>query len=66
MKYILTAARLIAPVLYDNFEEGYDWVIEGLKDQQFHALANEMEMEKAIQYLHHRNFSEVLISPKKL
>lgn len=59
LKYILTAARLIAPVLYHNFVEGYDWVVEGLKDQQYPSLANEMEMDKAIQHLHRRDFAQV-------
>lgn len=59
LKYILTAARLIAPVLHSNFVEGYDWVVEGLKDQHYVALANEMEMDKAIQHLHRREFVQV-------
>lgn len=66
LKYILTAARLIAPLLFHNFVEGYDWVIEGLKDQQYPALANEMEMDKAIQHLHRRDFAQVSMSPKEL
>ena len=39
--------------------EGYDWVVEGLKDQHYVALANEMEMDKAIQHLHRREFVQV-------
>ncbi|KAG0555508.1 hypothetical protein KC19_12G174000 [Ceratodon purpureus] len=61
LKYILTAARLIAPVLYHNFVEGYDWVVEGLKDQQYPSLANEMEMDKAIQHLHRRDFAQAIV-----
>lgn len=61
LKYISTAARLIAPVLYHNFVEGYDWVVEGLKDQQYAALANEMELEKAIQHLHRRDFTQAIV-----
>lgn len=60
LKYILTAARLIAPVLFNNFVEGYDWIVEGLKDQQYVALANEMEMDKAIQHLRRRDFVQVV------
>lgn len=48
-------------MLYHNFVEGYDWVVEGLKDQQYAALANEMELEKAIQHLHRRDFTQVAI-----
>lgn len=59
MKYILTAARLIAPVIGNNFVEGYDWIIALLKDQQYVYLAHEMEMDKATQHLKKRNYSEV-------
>jgi intraflagellar transport protein 88 len=64
-KYILTAARLIAPVLGGTCMEGYDWVVELLKDQQYVALANEMEMDRAIQHLHKQDFGQVLHSDKE-
>mgnify|MGYP000025795067 CR=1 FL=1 len=59
-KYIFRAARIIAPVIGTIIVEGYDWVISILKDQQYMTLAYEVEMHKAIQYLHNRKFSEVL------
>lgn len=58
-KYIFTAARLIAPVLGETFFEGYDSLIEMLKDQEYLALANEMEMEKAMQHLRRQDFGQV-------
>jgi hypothetical protein len=64
-KYILTAARLIAPVLGGTCMEGYDWIVELLKDQQYVALANEMEMDRAIQHLHKQDFGQVLHSDEE-
>ncbi|KAI5069540.1 hypothetical protein GOP47_0015841 [Adiantum capillus-veneris] len=59
-KYIFTAARIIAPVIGGTFVEGYDWVINILKDQQYVTLAHEMEMDKAIHYLHKRKFGNAI------
>jgi len=64
-KYILTAARLIAPVLGGTCMEGYDWVVELLKDQQYVALANEMEMDRAIQHLHKQDFGQAIMLLKE-
>ncbi|KAL3692828.1 hypothetical protein R1sor_006479 [Riccia sorocarpa] len=60
-KYILTSARLIAPVLGNSFVEGYDCLIGMLKDQQYIALANEMEMDKALQHLHRQDFTQAIL-----
>ncbi|BBN04340.1 intraflagellar transport protein 88 [Marchantia polymorpha subsp. ruderalis] len=59
-KYILTAARLVAPVLGSTFVEGYDCLIGMLKDQHYVALANEMEMNKALQFLRRQDFVQAI------
>ncbi|KAG6542585.1 hypothetical protein Mapa_016056 [Marchantia paleacea] len=59
-KYILTAARLVAPVLGSTFVEGYDYLIGMLKDQHYIALANEMEMDKALQHLRRQDFVQAI------
>ncbi|MCO5554700.1 hypothetical protein L7F22_008233 [Adiantum nelumboides] len=59
-KYIFTAARIIAPVIGSSFVEGYDWVISILKDQQYISLVHEMEMDKAVHYLHKRKFTDAI------
>nr|AFN42835.1 intraflagellar transport protein 88-like protein [Marsilea vestita] len=57
-KYIFNAARIIAPAICSNFADGYDWIINVLKDQQYVNLAHELEMDKAVQYLHRKNFAQ--------
>ncbi|KAJ7522506.1 hypothetical protein O6H91_18G014900 [Diphasiastrum complanatum] len=60
-KYILAAARLIAPVIGASFLEGYDWLIDMLNDQHYTSLAHEIEMDKAIQQLHRGNYGEAIL-----
>ncbi|XP_024515999.1 intraflagellar transport protein 88 homolog [Selaginella moellendorffii] len=59
-RLILTSARIIAPVVGNSLVEGYDWVIELLQDQQYVTLAHEMEMDKALQHLHQRDFQQAI------
>ncbi|KAH7352170.1 hypothetical protein KP509_19G033100 [Ceratopteris richardii] len=59
-KYIFMAARIIAPVIGSTFVEGYDWIISILKDQQYLTLAHEIEMDKAIYYLHKKQFGNAI------
>jgi hypothetical protein len=54
--YILTAAKLIAPVLdAREWEAGYAWVVDALKAER-EALASQMEVEKALHHLRTRQF----------
>merc|ERR1719230_1122419 len=66
--YILTAARLIAPTLdRKDWAAGFKWVIDALKVDH-EALAAEMEIEKALEHLRHKEFDaaiEVLKSFEK-
>lgn len=60
-KFILTAAKLIAPGIDKvNFVTGYDWVIEQLNAQNYATIANEMEMAKAIMHLTRKDFDKAL------
>ncbi|CAM9133796.1 unnamed protein product [Discosporangium mesarthrocarpum] len=58
--YVLTAAKLIAPVLdKKDWEAGYDWVVETMKLDHEH-LASQMEIEKALQYLKNKDFEKAI------
>lgn len=50
-KSILMSANLISGVIEENFNEGYTWCVEIIKNSNYPALANELELNKAIMYL---------------
>jgi len=54
---ILSAARLIAPILNrKTWVAGFDWVVETLKESVHPQLASEVEIFKAIEYLKRKQF----------
>ncbi|XP_054443943.1 intraflagellar transport protein 88 homolog isoform X2 [Pteronotus mesoamericanus] len=57
-KYIMTAAKLIAPVIETSFAVGYDWCVEVVKASQYIELANDLEINKAITYLRQKDFNQ--------
>merc|ERR1719502_593673 len=58
--YILTAARLIAPVLEKrDWGAGYKWVIEALK-QDYDHMSAELEIEKALCHLKNKEFDKAI------
>ncbi|XP_062957952.1 intraflagellar transport protein 88 homolog isoform X3 [Cynocephalus volans] len=59
-KYILTAAKLIAPVIETSFAVGYDWCVEVVKASQYVELANDLEINKAITYLRQKDFNQAV------
>ncbi|XP_018410189.1 PREDICTED: intraflagellar transport protein 88 homolog [Nanorana parkeri] len=59
-KYIMTAAKLIAPVIENSFDVGYDWCVEAVKTSQYVELANDLEINKAITYLRQKNFTQAV------
>ncbi|KAF6376288.1 intraflagellar transport 88 [Rhinolophus ferrumequinum] len=59
-KYIMTAAKLIAPVIESSFAVGYDWCVEVVKASQYVELANDLEINKAITYLRQKDFNEAV------
>ncbi|TKR92804.1 hypothetical protein L596_007383 [Steinernema carpocapsae] len=50
---ILTAARIISPVIAPTFSEGYAWCVEAIKQSIYAPLATELEMNKAVELLRH-------------
>ncbi|XP_073469560.1 intraflagellar transport protein 88 homolog isoform X3 [Aquarana catesbeiana] len=59
-KYIMAAAKLIAPVIENSFDVGYDWCVEAVKTSQYVELANDLEINKAITYLRQKNFTQAV------
>ncbi|XP_059984612.1 intraflagellar transport protein 88 homolog isoform X3 [Lagenorhynchus albirostris] len=59
-KYIMTAAKLIAPVIETSFAVGYDWCVEVVKASQYVELANDLEINKAIMYLRQKDFNQAV------
>ncbi|KAK3914387.1 Intraflagellar transport protein 88-like protein [Frankliniella fusca] len=57
---ILTAARLIAPVIDDTFAVGYSWCLETLKASSYAFLAAELEINKAVMFLKQKEISQAI------
>ncbi|XP_074841401.1 intraflagellar transport protein 88 homolog isoform X2 [Carettochelys insculpta] len=59
-KYIMTAAKLIAPAIETSFAVGYDWCVEAVKASHYVELANDLEINKAITYLRQKDFYQAV------
>ncbi|XP_066475849.1 intraflagellar transport protein 88 homolog [Tiliqua scincoides] len=59
-KYIMTAAKLIAPTIETSFAIGYDCCVEAVKASQYVELANDLEINKAITYLRQKDFNQAV------
>ncbi|XP_063506656.1 intraflagellar transport protein 88 homolog isoform X26 [Pongo pygmaeus] len=57
-KYIMTSAKLIAPVIETSFAAGYDWCVEVVKASQYVELANDLEINKAVTYLRQKDYNQ--------
>uniref|UniRef100_A0A5S6Q5S1 UDP-N-acetylglucosamine--peptide N-acetylglucosaminyltransferase SPINDLY n=1 Tax=Trichuris muris TaxID=70415 RepID=A0A5S6Q5S1_TRIMR len=63
---ILNAASLLAPKIQPNYEHGYSWCVEMIKKSKHAAIADELELNKAVRCLHNGRIDEALIIFKKL
>ncbi|XP_043929126.1 intraflagellar transport protein 88 homolog [Protopterus annectens] len=59
-RFIMTAAKLIAPAIETSFAAGYDWCVEMVKTSQYVELANDLEINKAITYLRQKDFNQAV------
>ncbi|XP_042208786.1 intraflagellar transport protein 88 homolog isoform X2 [Homarus americanus] len=57
---ILTAAKLISPVIENSFSDGYNWCVDAIKNSQYVDLANDLEINKAVMYLRQKNFKDAV------
>lgn len=65
-KTILTAAKLIAPVIESSFAVGFDWCIERVKESLYSELASELEITKALTFLKQNDITRVSTWTKSL
>ncbi|CCW60969.1 unnamed protein product [Phytomonas sp. EM1] len=64
LKKVITAARLIAPVLDEDWRVGYDYLIDQLRqyemfDSSSH-MSSELEMCKCLNYLKHKRYQDAI------
>lgn len=59
-KNILMAANLIASMIEENFNDGYTWCVEIIKNSNYAVLANELELNKAIMYLKQHEINQAI------
>jgi intraflagellar transport protein 88 len=59
-RYILLAAKLVAPNIDVNFSAGYDWMVEVLKASSNSHMASELEIAKSVQYLKTKDFQKAI------
>ncbi|KAM8802552.1 intraflagellar transport protein 88 homolog [Rhynchonycteris naso] len=59
-KYIMTAAKLIAPVIETSFAVGYDWCVDVVKTSQYVELASDLEINKAVTYLRQKDLNQAV------
>jgi intraflagellar transport protein 88 len=57
---ILTAAKLISPVIEDTFSLGYNWCVDTIKLSIHSQLASDLEINKAVMFLRQKNFTEAI------
>lgn len=63
---ILTAAKLIAPVIEVSFAIGFDWCIEQVKESQYSELSSELEVTKGLTFLKQKDIPKVCHSYRRL
>ena len=59
-RYILSAGKVIAPVIAPSFAVGYDWCIEKVKMSPYAHLACELEISKALTFLKNNDVPQAM------
>uniref|UniRef100_T1IRH6 Intraflagellar transport protein 88 homolog n=1 Tax=Strigamia maritima TaxID=126957 RepID=T1IRH6_STRMM len=63
---ILTAAKLISPVIYNSFSAGYNWCVDAIQGSSYTDLAYDLEINKAVTYLKQREFAQAIETLKAI
>ena len=65
-RMVLDAARLIAPVIEDNYAAGYNWIIDFLKGSKssYHTVQSEVEIKKAVHFIKEKNIEDAISTLK--
>ncbi|KAJ8676662.1 hypothetical protein QAD02_012449 [Eretmocerus hayati] len=61
---ILNAANLIAPVIEDTLAGGFAWCVDAIKSSAYNSLATNLEINKAMVFLHNREVRMAIDSLK--
>mgnify|MGYP001323275882 CR=1 FL=1 len=64
-KYIVDAAKLIAPVIQNDITTGYEWILEALRASPFSEAESEIEITKALSYLKKKDLEKAIESLKQ-
>ncbi|KAI8854413.1 hypothetical protein BC829DRAFT_190688 [Chytridium lagenaria] len=59
-RYLILAAKLVAPNIESSFSSGFDWVTEMIKASPHAEISSELEIAKAIQYLKTKDFKKAI------
>ena len=61
-RIILDAAKLIAPVIEENYIDGYNWIIDYLKGSKsnYHGVQSEIEIKKAINFIKEKRIDDAI------
>lgn len=59
-RYMVMSAKLVAPTVEANFEQGFDWVIEMIRASPHAEIASELEIAKAIHHLKCKHFGRAI------
>ncbi|TPX74671.1 hypothetical protein CcCBS67573_g04058 [Chytriomyces confervae] len=59
-RFMVLAAKLVAPAIESNFSSGFDAVIDMIKASPHAEIASELEIAKAIQFLKTKDFSKAI------
>lgn len=65
-KIVLDSAKLIAPVIEDNYSDGYNWIIDFLKGSKsnYHIVQSEIEIKKAINFIKEKRIEDAILTLK--
>lgn len=65
-KIVLDSAKLIAPVIEDNYSDGYNWIIDFLKSSKtsYHSVQSEIEIKKAINFIKEKRIEDAISTLK--
>lgn len=61
-KIVLDAAKLIAPVIEENYTDGYNWIIDYLKGSKsnYHGVQSEIEIKKAVNFIKEKRIDDAI------
>lgn len=61
-RIVLDAAKLIAPVIEENYIDGYNWIIDYLKGSKsnYHGVQSQVEIKKAINFIKEKRIDDAI------